>query len=236
MKEKPLFESPLILALDTSQPTLHLALTSGAEVLAIVSDNSGLPHSQRLFPLLNEMLAQHSLVLERIAAFAINTGPGSFTGLRVGIAAVKGLAATLNRPLIGLNALDATALAAAVDEVPIVVLLNAARGEVFCGVRERGAGYTVRAIGQDRVEKLADVLVAVQQEFGATKTIFVGTGAIANWSVIASLGQLWELRELADSLAPTIAKYACEQLRSGQFPAPNPYYIRPSEAELKLRK
>ncbi len=122
--------NPLTLALDTTQSTLCLALTSGAKVLTAVTDNSGLPHSQRLFPLLDELLKSQTLTIHEIDLLAVNIGPGSFTGLRVGLAAVKGLAATLGRPAMGVNALDALALAASVPGVPVVVLIQAAKGEL----------------------------------------------------------------------------------------------------------
>jgi tRNA threonylcarbamoyladenosine biosynthesis protein TsaB len=226
----------IILAVDTSQPTLYLAVTRGADLLVDVTDTSGLPHSQRLFPLLQESLAKLALAPDQLDLFAVNTGPGSFTGLRVGIAAVKGLAATLGKPLLGINALDATALAAGRRAEPIIVLLNASRGEVFCGVRDFVGNLSVRTLGTDLVGKLELILPPLQEEFGITKAVFLGSGAAAHWLSIAALNPLWGLGSSPESLAPTIARLAYEQWLSGQTPAANPYYIRPSEAELKLAK
>jgi tRNA A37 threonylcarbamoyladenosine modification protein TsaB len=142
----------------------------------------------------------------------------------------------LGKPLLGVNALDATALAAGRRAEPSLVLLNASRGEVFCGVRSFLGNLSVQMLGTDSVGKLDVILSVLQQEFGTTKAIFLGTGSVANWPSIASFCPHWELEALPKSLAPTMAAFAREQWLNGQAPAANPYYLRPSEAEIKLAK
>src|SRR5207253_1846803 len=85
---------PLILAVDTSSPRLSLALARGATVISAIASESGTPHSQTLFVHLAALFDSAQLDPRHVDAFAVATGPGSFTGLRVGLAAVKGLAHT----------------------------------------------------------------------------------------------------------------------------------------------
>ena len=236
MTEKPRIQNPLILGLDTTQPTLCLALTRGAEVLASVTDNSGLPHSQRLFPMLDELLKTQALTIHEVDLLAVNTGPGSFTGLRVGIAAVKGLATTLGKPAMGVNALDALALAAGVTGVPIVVLINAAKEELYVGLRWVEADLSVRALGEDRVMSFEKLRLELQTQFADSEVVLIGSGATAHETELSSLTTRWKWVATLDSLAPTIGIAALHQWQAGRLPAVEAYYIRLSEAESKLGK
>ncbi len=230
--------SPIIntVTIDTSQPTLCLALTRGTNLLASVTDNSGLPHSQRLFPLLDELLKSQSLTLDEIDLLAVNVGPGSFTGLRVGIAAVKGLAATLGKPAIGVNALDALALAASVPGVPIVVLVNAAKGELYVGWRWVEADLSVRSLRQDGVMNFEQIRLELLAQFAESEVVLIGSGVVANAAELSSITSRWRIIATPDSLAPTIGAAALQQWRAGQLPKVEAYYLRLSEAESKLGK
>ncbi len=236
MTEKTRKQNPLILALDTTQSALCLALKRGAEILASVTDHSGLPHSQRLFLLLDELLKKQSLAVDAIDLLAVNTGPGSFTGLRVGIAAVKGLATTLGKPALGVNAFDAWALAAGVTGVPIVVLLNAAKEDLYVGLRWVDADWSVRSMQADGVKNFALVRRELLAQFADSDVVLMGSGAVANESELRALTMRWRFLAAPDSLTPTIGAVALQQWRAGQLPTVEAYYIRPSEAESKLGK
>jgi tRNA threonylcarbamoyladenosine biosynthesis protein TsaB len=174
-------QNPLILAIDTSQPALGLAVAEAGAVLASVIDTSGLPHSQRLFPLIAVTLEKLGQSIAAIDLFVVNTGPGSFTGLRIGIAAVKGLAATLEKPLLGINAIDAVAFAAKVISVPIIVMLNASRGEVFCGLRIAQENDALQRIGQDRVAPISLLEPDLEARLGSAEAVLIGSGASSHW-------------------------------------------------------
>lgn len=236
MTEKTRIENPLILSLDTTQSALCLALNRGAEILASVTDHSGLPHSQRLFPLLDEMLKTQSLSINEIDLLAVNTGPGSFTGLRVGIAAVKGLAATLGKPAIGVNAMDALALAAGMTGVPIVVLINAAKDELYVGLRWVEMDLSVSSLRKDRVISFEKIRLELLAQFADSEVVLIGSGATALEAELSSLTMRWKWVEIPDSLAPTIGMAALHEWQAGRLPAVEAYYIRLSEAESKLGK
>ncbi len=228
--------NPLIQAIDTTQPTLCLALLRGAELITSIVDTSGAPHSQRLFPLLHELLAAQSFVPADLDLLAVNTGPGSFTGLRVGLAAVKGLAATLGKPAVGVNALNALALATGVTNVPILTLINASRGELFAGVRLVEANGAVQALGEDCVGHVEEVKTRFSAYLAASEVVVTGNGAEANRAALSSDAARWQLIAAPYSLAPTIGQAAWRQWQAGLSQPVAAYYIRPSEAEIKYGK
>ena len=236
MPEKTRTQNPLILALDTTQPTLCLALNRGAQILASVTDNSGLPHSQRLFPLLDELLKTQALTIHEIDLLAVNTGPGSFTGLRVGIAAAKGLATTLGKPSMGVTALDALALAAGVTDVPVVVLINAAKGELYFGLRWVEADGAIRLLGKDGVNSFERMRGETLNQMADSEAVFIGNGADANGPELSAITARWKLVATPDSLAPTIGAAALQQWQAGHLAKVEAYYLRVSEAESKLGK
>ena len=226
----------LILAVDTSTPLLSLAIASGAELLISIADDSTLPQAQKIFPLIHSILAGLNLQLEDIDAFAVNTGPGSFTGLRVGLASFKGMAATLEKPLLGISALDASALAAQVFDLPIAVIQNASRGEMYCGLRQVSADGSITQIGQDQVCQPESFLERLQIEFEDAEIVFVGSGANHLSSTIAALNQPWRVVEETDSLVNVIALHAGKMIQNGECQAAEAYYLKPPDAKIKLAK
>jgi tRNA threonylcarbamoyladenosine biosynthesis protein TsaB len=244
-------EPPIILAVDTSSPRAGLALARGERLISSLAEESRAPHSQTLFLHLTALLARAQLDLAQVDAFAVATGPGSFTGLRVGLAAVKGLAHTLGRPAIGVTSLDATALAADFAG-RVVAMIDAGRGEVYCGLREVTAAGDVSKLGEDRVGPPRAALGHLLNYLNNGSVAFAGEGArhyrdeIVEAAAIAgthleaatsakSQGVAWQLKDAQLDLAPHIALRASRLFNSGRWPGPQAYYIRPSDAELKCR-
>ena len=95
-----------ILSLDTSAKTATAAVVEGDQILAESSVNAGLTHSQTVMPMLSGMLSAAKLTLNDVDLIAVSHGPGSFTGIRIGIGAVKGLAQGLQKPCFGVSTLE----------------------------------------------------------------------------------------------------------------------------------
>ena len=224
----------LILAVDTSTPLLSLAIASGTEILISIADDSTLPQAQKIFPLIHAILAGLNLQIEDIDAFAVNTGPGSFTGLRVGLASFKGMAATLGKPLLGISALDASALAAQVFDLPIAVIQNASRGEMYCGLRRVSVDDSIAQIGEDQVCPPENFLARLQSEFGEIEIVFAGSGAHHLSSTIAALNKHWRVVEEADSLVNVIALHAGRIVQNGEYQTAEAYYLKPPDAKIKI--
>jgi tRNA threonylcarbamoyladenosine biosynthesis protein TsaB len=121
----------LLLALETSSRTPGVAVLRGEEVLAEVGAAAGRTGAETLLPSVDAALRQAGLALDAIEGFALSIGPGSFTGLRVGVATVKGLAFGRRRPVAPVSTLAALARRAPDVEEPVVALLDARRGEVY---------------------------------------------------------------------------------------------------------
>lgn len=126
----------IILALDTASPTCAACLVRGGEVLAEASEIIGTGHAERLMPMVKEIMARAKVSYGDIGLIAVSIGPGSFTGVRTGVAAAKGFAQALNIPIVGISTLEAIAFEARklAGDKPIRVVIDAKRGEVHCQV------------------------------------------------------------------------------------------------------
>jgi tRNA threonylcarbamoyladenosine biosynthesis protein TsaB len=164
-----------VLAVDTATPCGSLAVAGPGGVLAEVRLVAGGGHSGWVLPAAQALLVGLGLEAGALDLFAVTIGPGSFTGLRVGLGTVQGLAVTSGRPCVGLSTLDVMALSAAGTSGTIVALIDAFRGEVYSGVYDSVG--TLR--GERRVSSLASALVGVPA--GAA---FVGHAALARADAI----------------------------------------------------
>ena len=118
----------LILAFDTSAAHCAAALLSGDRLLALRHEAMDKGQAERLIPLLDEVLAQGGVTWSDLTALAVGTGPGNFTGVRIAVAAARGLALSLGIPAIGVTTLDARAHGL---PRPLAVVEDARRGEVY---------------------------------------------------------------------------------------------------------
>ncbi len=136
----------LILAIDTSGRNGSLALAEGDarhfHVVEVAPLDSGM-YSAQLIPRLSQLLTRHSLQKTAIDAFAVVSGPGSFTGLRVGLSTVKGLAEVSGKPIAAVSSLEVVAFTAH-DGGHVIAALDAGRGQVFLGKYQAGGGGLLR--------------------------------------------------------------------------------------------
>ncbi len=218
----------LILSIDTSGRQGALALARGApdsfEVLELVPMAGGM-YSASLIPELASLLARHKLQKGDLEGFAVVSGPGSFTGLRVGLAAVKGLAEVLQRPIAAVSMLEAIAAQANRDGA-VLTAMDAGRKEIFAGE------YTVLA-GAPTVVRES---LLTQAEFSALLDVNRGTELVTPDMAVAELnvGHL-QVRQIEWPGAGEVARLGCIKLVQGQTVAPEDLeanYIRRSDAEL----
>jgi tRNA threonylcarbamoyladenosine biosynthesis protein TsaB len=125
--------TPLLLALDTSTRTIGLALYNGVQVVSESVWTSHDHHTVELAPAIADMLAKSNLQVTDLHALAVALGPGSFTGLRIGLALAKGLALVRKLPIVGIPTLDALAASQPVLPVPLAAILQAGRGRLAVG-------------------------------------------------------------------------------------------------------
>ena len=132
----------VVLAIDTAAPRLALAVLHVGERIDTLVEDMATGQAERLFPALDELLARAGLTYKDLTRIAVTTGPGSFTGLRIGLSAARGLGLALEIPVLGIPSLFALSLTAGCD--PVAVLLDARRGEAYVQTFS-GPGIPIRA-------------------------------------------------------------------------------------------
>src|SRR3569833_988635 len=118
-----------LLAIDTAAPRLQLALLRDGDRVSTLIEDMATGQAERLFPALDELLAEAGATYKDLTRIAVTTGPGSFTGLRIGLSAARGLGLALSSPVLGIPSLFALSLAVACD--PVAVLIDAKRGGAY---------------------------------------------------------------------------------------------------------
>jgi tRNA threonylcarbamoyladenosine biosynthesis protein TsaB len=227
------------LALDTTTRAGSAAVLRDDAVLAIVEGEAARTHGERLPGELDEVLRRAGVTLGDVDLLAVARGPGAFTGLRIGLAAMQGLAMVTGRPVVGISALDALA-ADAFDalgrpHVRIGAWMDAARGEVFAAAYDAegepgGLATLVPLAGPDVGDP--DAVWARWQALPADSWWMIGDGAARYSRPLANVALLD-----ARHLAPTIGRLARRQVGTGTY-APHelqPLYVRRPDAERSRR-
>ncbi len=150
----------LILGLDTTTLSCSVALLQGDNLLAEMTLNIKKTHSERLMPLLYQLLTESGIEREQIEAIAAAAGPGSFTGLRIGLATARALAQGLGVPAVPVCTLEAIAEAVPVPGALICPLLDARRSQVYCALFQRTAEvpYQLETLLEPDARTLASLL------------------------------------------------------------------------------
>lgn len=238
----------IILAVDAAGKGLSVAVAAEGRILASAALNVGLTHSQRLLPLLESLLGAADLSLSAVDALAVVNGPGSFTGLRIGLATAKGLAWALEKPLLAVSTLEAAAYNALPGYADANILacpvLDARRNEVYTALyagRQTADGWAApRQLWEPQAlapAALADRLAAELKE--GQRVVLSGDAAeLIYTDMQAVLGERLILAppERRCFNACACALLAGERLKTdlGQLRPPaevGAFYLRASEAE-----
>lgn len=161
-----------IVAIDTSGPVASCAVMRDGEIVDLTYMNHGLTHSETIMPALDAAMTSAQIDCSQVDVFAAVSGPGSFTGVRIGICAVKGLAHAYNIPCASVNALEALAMNVIGFEGIACPILDARRGQVYC------AAFDVRGELPARVlpDQAIDLNAYLAQLPTDQKLIFLGDG------------------------------------------------------------
>ena len=222
-----------ILALETSAKSVSCAVVEDGAPLASAYQCTGLTHSRTLLPMVDAMLKNADLTLEDINAIAIAAGPGSFTGLRIGIAAVKGLAWAAELPCAGCSTLEAMAWSLAGFQGEVCAAMDARRHQVY-NARFQVNGTAPHRLTPDRAIALADLVKEL--EGTSVPQIVVGDGAQLCYDALTAAGIPAVLAppNLRMQSAWGVARMGLELARTGQTVSPGelvPIYHRLSQAE-----
>ena len=229
-----------ILAIETATPAQSVALLDEDRLLAEASYDAKGSRGGLLLPTVDHVLRKAGVAAKDLDAVAVSIGPGSFTGLRVGLATAKGLALGTGAAVVGVSTLEALAAGYEPTEaITICTLLDAYRGEVYLAVFKRRAG---------RLERLhADAVLAPEAVVEALANVelpahLVGNGAARYGTQLkAALGKRVRMTESGLGAVPSaavIARLGRTQLAQGTRPdaALVPVYLRRTEAEVNWDK
>lgn len=241
----------LVLAVDTATPERSVAVWRGGRALASVSGEAQTRGAATALADVDEALRRAGVTLRDVGLFAAADGPGSFTGLRAGLATIKAFASTLGRPAVGVRTLHAVALAAGACE-KVLALLPAGRGEFFTQLLSVGEGGEVSELGEAAHLSPGEVLSLAARVGGPL--VWAGEGAhlldermragahgaehAHDGLARASGAETWVLARRAGGLAAQVAELALRSYRRGgdfSADAVRAFYVRASDAELKER-
>ncbi len=163
----------IVLALDSTAKAAAVALLRDGELIAKDMHDDGNTHSSTLLPMVEALLKENSLTVEDIDLFAASAGPGSFTGVRIGAATVKGLAFGKNRPCVPVSALEALAYNMRDTDGVVCALMDARRGQFYTALF-RVSGGEVERLSPDEAKSGEDIAASLEKY---EKVYLVGDGA-----------------------------------------------------------
>lgn len=245
---------PIILSIETATPGGSVFLGRGNKQLAARLGNPEISQSASLLSDINDCLIEAGLSLSDVNLFACASGPGSFTGLRIGIATLKALAASLQKPCVGIPTLQAVAHAAGPSHAT-VALLPAGRGEVFAqmfSVSDAGTVVALDTPAHLSPQKMVQRYVAfrnltwagngaqVQRELlklhaQQSEVVFAEHSSETIAGPTDSGNSVWKLAAPEADLAKHVAALALQLFETNQIQSPqslSAIYVRPSDAEL----
>ena len=227
--------NPVILALDTSSKTTSIAVTRGDRVLATYKADFDETRSERLWIEIQSLLDSCGLTIGEVDLFAVCLGPGGFTGLRVGLAATKGLAAAARKAVVGVTSLEALAFAAG-PAPAVCAMVTAYKGDLYSQLFSfDGDGAPVPA-NAPMVSTLEETLARLND---LRPVLFVGFDAGPVIETLAPAQGSWSVAEPPDCVAEVIARLAQVKFARGEVDTPESLracYVRQAEAEINLAK
>ncbi len=226
-----------ILAIDTTSSVASVAVSIDDTLSAEYTLNHGLTHSKFLLSMIDEVLSRLGLTLSDMDYFAVANGPGSFTGLRIGIATVKGLAFAENKPVIAVSTLEAMAYNYSHSDYVICPLMDARAGQVYTALYKRVRG-NLKEILPPQATEIENILSAVSKY---KKVLFLGDGVKPNFEILESFGPTARFGEFNNNMqrASSIALLARKKALLGDISSSEelvPQYLRLSQAEREAKK
>lgn len=226
-----------ILAIETSTMTGSIAIMSEDGLIAETTLNIRATHSERLMIAIDKTLDISMCSLNDMDAFSVSIGPGSFTGLRIGLSTIKGLAYVTGKPVVAVPTLDAFASRLSLCSYLVCPMLDARKKEVYTALYRFNNDSTMVKIIEDTAIPPEALLSRIKE-----KTVFLGDGAIIYRDlIIEKLSDMALFAPLPMQIpsAATVAEIGIKMLKAGKVSEINslvPKYIRRSEAELKWEK
>jgi tRNA threonylcarbamoyladenosine biosynthesis protein TsaB len=233
----------LILAVDTSTRTGSAAILRDSEVLAEVSGYEETPYSSRLFRDVALLQGKANFRLDQVDVFAVAAGPGSFTGLRVGLTAVKAWAEVHGKPIAAVSGLEAIAAESLMIEIPVMPnphfiapFLDARRGQIFGAIYRRitGDAMSLALASEESILSLDEFLELVKGKSPQPVQLVSPTPDVLPATRIGEVLPGARVVQVSAALAPAIGRLGFERARRGDLTDSirlDANYVRRSDAE-----
>lgn len=228
-----------ILAIDTSSKICSVAILENDELLIEKHIDDGTTHSQKLMPLINDILKECNLTLSNLDLFACCIGPGSFTGVRIGVSTIKAFCDVTNIPVVGVSSLEGLAynsLNSNYKESLICSLIDAKNDNVYCGIFKKENDNFIQL--EDLCAKNINEVLEILAKYNSS-ILFVGDGSVYHkYSICQKLSKTTFIEsDLNDQTATSIGKAGYNKYKQGLTGDSNfisPLYLRKSQAERAL--
>jgi tRNA threonylcarbamoyladenosine biosynthesis protein TsaB len=225
----------ITLAMECATETVGLALLDGEGILAEFYLGPGRHHAEVLLPALEKLLLLSRIPIEKIDLLACTTGPGSFTGVRMGVSTVKGLALAIGKPIVGVSTLETLAMNAVPTSGLICPLLDARRGQVYAGLYRMGPDGFPEVVTPERLTDIVQLI----RDLPTDEVDLIGDGAVRYRDRILESrpGLCVPFGSRQHRLnASAVGMIGIHRYYSGlgeELLTFSPKYLRPSEAELR---
>lgn len=226
-----------VLAIDTSNLVLSVAVVEEERVLAEMTTNQQKNHSIRLMDCISELLDATDTLPEQLGGLGVAKGPGSYTGVRIGVATAKSMAWSLNLPVVGVSSLQAVAMNALGFPGLIVPLFDARRGQVYTGAYRTEGMASVQLQGKEAIILLRDWLPMLREQAQGAPILFLGEDVrLHRETIVQELGEQAQFASPAINhpRAAHIGFLAMRHLQDGKNAHELvPEYLQLAEAEAK---
>ncbi|MBQ5678213.1 MAG: tRNA (adenosine(37)-N6)-threonylcarbamoyltransferase complex dimerization subunit type 1 TsaB [Clostridia bacterium] len=222
-----------ILSVDSSSVSASVAITENGATLAESFINNGLTHSQTLMPMVEKTLKDSGVSIKDIDLFAITNGPGSFTGVRIGIASVKGMADALNKKCMAISTLEVIAEPLKNEDCIACAVMDARCNQVYTAIFENG-----KRLCEDKAVLIDELGVELKNY--NKKVVFIGDGSVLCYEKLKDV--VTDISVADENIryihASSIGRLAEDKIENGEESIDSaklvPYYLRLPQAEREL--
>lgn len=228
-----------VLAIDTASIVATVAIMDDEKLIGEYILNHKKTHSQKIMPIIREVLDSAQLKVADIDVFAVANGPGSFTGLRIGVATIKGLAHAVNKPVVGISTLDGLAFNLPHCKHMICPIMDARRQQVYNALY-KWVDDSFYIVEEPRALPVGDLIRELKEK--DEQVMFTGDGvAVFQEQLKNELGERCHFAPIAFRMqrASSIAELALQKAYKGEvesYMTFAPFYLRKSQAEREYEK
>lgn len=231
-----------ILSIDTSSKICSVSVLEDNNVIVEKNIDDSLTHSQKLMPMVDDILKEQSMKLTDFDLFACSIGPGSFTGVRIGVSTVKAFCDVTNVPVTAVSSLEGLAYNTlnskfANNENIVCSLIDAKNDNVYCGIFRNESNHFIQL--EDLCAKNINEVLTILDKYASSPILFVGDGAVYHKDLILEKlsSAIFVEDELNKQTSISIGKAGFDKYNKGIYGDSNllsPLYLRKSQAERAL--